>query len=177
MFYIPNDSSIIGDIPCLIWRWVWPTTGKLRPRTCTTITFWSLKSIRPVASKLKVVRPGSGSGLRVGVLRSKMGVSGSGCGLDDFPFPSQLQSGYATMFPYLTFWNYESSSYENVATAIHKLKRSSTRYKSVSVSMLQYSGVHRPHIQHLHVDQVNMARSDVEYHAGNKGLFCWLVGI
>ena len=38
--------------------------------------------------------------------------------------------------------------------------------------MLIYSGVRRPHIQCP--DQVNMARSDVEHHAGNEeGLFCW----
>ena len=42
--------------------------------------------------------------------------------------------------------------------------------------MHQYPGVQIPHIQCL--DQVNMAGSDVEHHAGNKeGLFYWQVGI
>ena len=90
----------------------------------------------------------------------RVGVSGSGCCfVHSFAF--RLQSVYATIFPYLTFWNYESAHYEKVATAIHKLKRSSARHKSLSVSMLQCSGVHRPHIQCL--DQRSMVRSDVEH--------------
>ena len=34
-------------------------------------------------------------------------------------FPFLLLSIYATIFPDLTFWNYQSACYENVATAIH----------------------------------------------------------
>ena len=32
MFYIHvlNDSSIIEDVPFLVWRWVWPTTSEPR---------------------------------------------------------------------------------------------------------------------------------------------------
>ena len=41
--------------------------------------------------------------------------------------------------------------------------------------MLQYSGLQEPHIQCL--DEVNMARLDVEHHAGNKHSFCWQMGI
>ena len=42
--------------------------------------------------------------------------------------------------------------------------------------MFQYSGVHRPHIQNL--NQVNMAKSDAQHHAGHKqGFRRWQVEI
>ena len=51
-----------------------------------SLNYSQLKSTRPVASKSKVERPGSGCGVFVGVSRNKTGVSGSRRGFAVFLF-------------------------------------------------------------------------------------------
>ena len=70
--------------------------------------------------KSKAIRLGSECGVCMGVSRNKVGMPRSGRGFVNFAFCTfQLQSVYATIFADLTFWNYESTHYEDVPTAIH----------------------------------------------------------
>ena len=102
-----------------------PTVCHLVHISNISLNYSHLKSTRPLVSKSKVVRPGSGCDAYVGVSKIKMGVSRSGCGFGVFLF--------AVCFNLYMQPNSHTSHFEimkahvmkTVATAIHKLKRSS----------------------------------------------------
>ena len=83
-----NGSSTIGDVPFLVWRWVWATTGELRPSNThhghfpignfvhvSSITQKLLPSeiYRACSMRIRSDRTGCGCGVF-------MDVSESGCG-------------------------------------------------------------------------------------------------
>ena len=120
-----NDSSTTGDVPFLVWRWVWAVTGELWPQvyhghllihnfvdiSSITQKLWPPEVYQACSMQIRRGRTGCRCGAYVG-------LSESGCGkFKMFAFFFSL--AYITTSPDITFWKHALRGWWATAPNMH----------------------------------------------------------